>query len=109
MALQAPNLTMSPHSDHLPCSNPYTIPLWQEAFSGKSLLPRASLVVQSIKESARNAGDLAGDLGPTPDSSAPVTDCPAAWNKKREDGESRDRGQGAEETPGTSVDIEVCA
>ena len=62
MALQAPNLTMSPHSDHLPCSNPYTIPLWQEAFSGKSLLPRASLVVQSIKESARNAGDLAGDL-----------------------------------------------
>ena len=63
MALQAPNLTMSPHSDLLPCSNPYTIPLWQEAFSGKSLLPRASLVAQSIKESARNAGDLAGDLG----------------------------------------------
>lgn len=53
--------------------------------------------------------NLAGDLGPTPDSSAPVTDCPAAWNKQREEGESRDGGQGAEETPGTSADIEVCA
>lgn len=32
MALQAPNPDHEPHSDHLPCSNPYTMPSLASGF-----------------------------------------------------------------------------
>ena len=42
-------LTVSPIQAISPAPIPIPSPLWQEVFSGKSLLPRASLVAQSVK------------------------------------------------------------
>ena len=40
---------MNPIQAISPAQIPIPSPLWQEVFSGKSLLPRASLVAQSVK------------------------------------------------------------